>query len=150
MPITNHILGCFQDDSMSVWHFGTFECIKQIIPDAWKTHHLKTIAITKNGRAMVVAGHSSNMVIFCLDTWSVKKIVEFPDCISGIKQLDFVPQVFDGGANKILAMLTSSLEILFFDIETSTFLLEMNQIIGTAGKLLTRIKGQSSCQLNFI
>lgn len=133
MPVTNYILACFQDDTMHVWQFGTFECIKQIIPETWKTHHLRDIALTKNGKVMVIGGHTPNLVIFSLDTWVIKKVVEFPENISGIKQLEFVPQVFDGGANKILAILTTSLEIYFFDIETSTFLVAMHHIFGMTG-----------------
>ncbi|KAK6624738.1 hypothetical protein RUM44_011598 [Polyplax serrata] len=142
MPVTSHILACFQDDTINIWKFGTFECIKQIIPETWKTRHLRDVAMSKNGRAMVVAGHTPNLVVFCLDSWTVKKVVEFPENIPGIKQLQFVPKVFDGGANKILALLTTSLEIYFFDIETSTFLMGMHQIFGMTGKISINSTGK--------
>ncbi|EEB10401.1 conserved hypothetical protein [Pediculus humanus corporis] len=110
IPITNYILACFEDETINVWQFGTFECIKQIIPETSKTQYIKTIAISKNGKIMVIGGHTGYLVIYCLETWVVKKIIEFPESISGAKQLEFVPQVFDGGSNDILAILTTSLE----------------------------------------
>lgn len=138
MPVSNNIIACFQDDAMHIWKFGSFECIKQIIPESWKTHHLKTIALTRNGRAMVIGGHTPSLVVFCLDTWVVKKIIEFPESIPGVKQIEFVPQIFDGGANKILALLTNSLGIYFLDIETSMFLKSMHKLDGIAGKNLKK------------
>jgi hypothetical protein len=47
MPVSDNILACFQDDSIHIWNFDTFECIKQILPEAWKSHHLKSIAFTR-------------------------------------------------------------------------------------------------------
>lgn len=142
MPVSNNILACFQDDAMHVWKFGTFENIKQIIPESWKTHHLKSIALTKNGRAMVIGGHTLSLVVFCLDTWTVKKVIEFPENIPGVKQIEFVPQIFDGGANKILALLTNSLGIYFLDIETSTFLKSMHRLEGSASKMVISPTGK--------
>jgi hypothetical protein len=47
MPVSDNILACFQDDSIRIWNFDTFECIKQVLPEAWKSHHLKSIAFTR-------------------------------------------------------------------------------------------------------
>nr|CAD7398258.1 unnamed protein product [Timema poppensis] len=100
MPVSDYVLACFQDDAMNVWKFETFECVKQIIPDAWKSHHLKSIAFTRNGRAMVIGGHTSSLVVFALDTWTVKKLIQLPEGMGGVRHIQFLPQMFDGGANK--------------------------------------------------
>jgi hypothetical protein len=55
----------------------------------------------RNGRAMVIGGHSPVLVVFCLDAWSVKKIIKLPDDVSGVRHIEFVPQLFDAGANKV-------------------------------------------------
>jgi hypothetical protein len=47
MPISDNILACFQDDAIYIWKFDTFECIKQILPEVWKIHHLKSVAFTR-------------------------------------------------------------------------------------------------------
>nr|CAD7432689.1 unnamed protein product [Timema monikensis] len=104
MPVSDYVLACFQDDAMNVWKFETFECVKQIIPDAWKSHHLKSIAFTRNGRAMVIGGHTSSLVVFALDTWTVKKLIQLPEGMGGVRHIQFLPQMFDGGANKMYQM----------------------------------------------
>ncbi|XP_021932059.1 TBC1 domain family member 31 isoform X2 [Zootermopsis nevadensis] len=122
MPVSDNILACFQDDSIHVWNFDTFECIKQILPEAWKSHQLKSIAFTRNGRAMVIGGHCPVLVVFCLDVWSVKKVIELPEGVSGIRHVEFLPQLFDAGANKVLGLLSSQGILYFLDIESSLFL----------------------------
>ncbi|XP_068083358.1 TBC1 domain family member 31 isoform X2 [Anabrus simplex] len=122
MPVTSYILACFQDDAMHVWKFETFEFIKQIVPDAWKNHHIKTIAFTRNGRAMVIGGHSPSLVIFSLDDWTVKRVVDLPEEISGATHVEFVPQLFDGGANRILAILSANCKVHFLDTGSFHFL----------------------------
>ncbi|CAG2061691.1 unnamed protein product [Timema podura] len=104
MPVSDYVLACFQDDAMNVWKFETFECVKQIIPDAWKSHHLKSIAFTRNGRAMVIGGHTSSLVVFALDTWTVKKLIQLPEGMGGVRHIQFLPQMFDGGANKPMCL----------------------------------------------
>nr|CAD7441920.1 unnamed protein product [Timema bartmani] len=107
MPVSDYVLACFQDDAMNVWKFETFECVKQIIPDAWKSHHLKSIAFTRNGRAMVIGGHTSSLVVFALDTWTVKKLIQLPEGMGGVRHIQFLPQMFDGGANKVVIFIGS-------------------------------------------
>jgi hypothetical protein len=47
MPVSDNILACFQDDAVRIWKFDTFECIKEILPEVWKGHHLKSVAFTR-------------------------------------------------------------------------------------------------------
>lgn len=122
MPVTNNILACFQDDAIHIWSFETFVCIKQIIPEAWKNHHIRSFAFTRNGRGMVMGGHSPNMIVFDLDDWKVIRVVEMPDGKSGVRHLEFLPGLFDGGANKVLAILSDKCGMLFLDTENYQFL----------------------------
>jgi len=47
MPVSDNILTYFQDDAIRIWKFDTFECIKEILPEVWKSHHLKSVAFTR-------------------------------------------------------------------------------------------------------
>lgn len=49
---------------------------------------------------MVVGGHSVTLAVFLIDNWTLQKLIALPDHYKGIKYLEFVPQLFDGGANK--------------------------------------------------
>jgi hypothetical protein len=50
---------------------------------------------------MVIGGHSPLLVVFCLDAWCVKKVIQLPEDVSGVRQIEFIPQLFDAGANKV-------------------------------------------------
>lgn len=49
---------------------------------------------------MVIGGHSVTLAVFLIDNWTLQKLIALPDHYKGIKYLEFVPQLFDGGANK--------------------------------------------------
>ncbi|KAJ9580105.1 hypothetical protein L9F63_004247, partial [Diploptera punctata] len=119
MPVTDNVLAVYQDDAMQIWKLDDFECAKQILPETWKVHHIKTIAFTRDGRGMVIGGHSPSLVVFSLDLWSVQKVIELPDSVSGVRHIEFLPQLFDAS---ILGLLSSHCTLYFMDIETSTLL----------------------------
>lgn len=50
---------------------------------------------------MVMGGLSASLAVFLLDNWSLQKVIAMPDDYKGVSQLEFVPQLFDGGANKV-------------------------------------------------
>jgi hypothetical protein len=55
----------------------------------------------RNGKIMVIGGHSPVLAVFCLDTWIVKRVMKLPKDVSGVQHIEFVPQPFDAGANKV-------------------------------------------------
>ncbi|XP_063225210.1 TBC1 domain family member 31 [Bacillus rossius redtenbacheri] len=122
IPGTDQVLVCFEDDKMNVWNIETLECIRQIVPDLWKGNHLRTIAFTRNGRVMVVGGHSPHLVVFSLDTWSLRNCVPLPGQVGGVKHIEFLPQELDAGANKILALLSTNCTLYFLDLEAESLL----------------------------
>lgn len=69
---------------------------------------------------MVLGGHSSNLAVFSLDTWALDKALSFSNHFTSIKKISFVCQPFDGGANKILCILTSNGTILFYNMHSDT------------------------------
>ena len=55
----------------------------------------------RNGRAMVLGGASRQMVIFTVDDWNAQRVIELPQFVSGVEHVEFLPQSFDSGANKV-------------------------------------------------
>ena len=53
---------------------------------------------------MAVAGQSVSISVFSVDAWNLLKIITLPDTCSGVKHIEFIPQPFDGGANKVLVL----------------------------------------------
>lgn len=71
---------------------------------------------------MVLGGRSRSLVVFSTDTWTLERLIELPVNINGVRQLQFVPATFDGGNNKILAVLTLKNSFCFYDMERNIFL----------------------------
>ncbi|CAH1990953.1 unnamed protein product [Acanthoscelides obtectus] len=117
IPKSNYTLACFQDDLIQVWDNTDFDCIKQFLPINWKNYSVKSIAFTKNGQIMVVAGYLPTLVIFSLDHWKLLKIVNLPEHIHTVKHVEFVQRPFDGGCNRILAILSGQGMIYFYNVE---------------------------------
>lgn len=47
VPGASNILACFQDDTLHVWKYGSFESLKQILPAIWNKYVIKTVAFTR-------------------------------------------------------------------------------------------------------
>ncbi|XP_059057734.1 TBC1 domain family member 31 [Achroia grisella] len=115
-PAGDYLVACFQNDTVQIWKNETMKSVKQIIPSELK--HLKNIAFTMNGRAMAMAGLTPMLILFSMDTWKALKSINLTKHnISGAQQIAFIPQIFDGGANKILAILSSDCNLHLLDLE---------------------------------
>lgn len=47
MPIFDNILACFEDDTVEIWKYTTFESMKQFQMDKKLNTFIKTIAFNK-------------------------------------------------------------------------------------------------------
>lgn len=115
-PAGDYLVACFQNDTVQVWKHETMKSVKQIIPSDLK--HMKYIAFTMNGRAMAMAGLVPMLILFSMDTWKAVKSIDLSKySISGVNQIAFIPQLFDGGANKIIAILSCDCALHLLDLE---------------------------------
>lgn len=118
-PAGDYLVACFQNDTVQIWKHETMKSVKQIIPSELK--HMKNIAFTMNGRAMAMAGLAPTLILFSMDTWKALKSIDLSKYnITGANQIAFIPQLFDGGANKILAILSSDCVLNLLDLESLT------------------------------
>ncbi|XP_045774628.1 TBC1 domain family member 31 [Maniola jurtina] len=124
-PGGDYLVACFQNDTIQIWRHETMKSVKQIIPSELK--HLKSVAFTMNGRAMAIAGLAPILILFSMDTWkAIKSLDLLKYKISGVQQIAFIPQMFDGGANKILAILSSNCILYFLDLESLKIVYSIN------------------------
>lgn len=120
-PGGEYLVACFQNDTIQIWKHESMKSVKQIIPNELK--HIKNVAFTMNGRAMAMAGLTPILILFSMDTWKALKSIDLSKYhIPGAQQVAFVPQVFDGGANKILAILSSDCILYMLDLESMAVL----------------------------
>ncbi|XP_045523719.1 TBC1 domain family member 31 [Pieris brassicae] len=116
-PAGDYLVSCFQNDTVQIWRHETMKSVKQIIPSELK--HMKSIAFTMNGRAMAMAGLSPTLILFSMDTWKALVSIDLTKYnISGVQLVSFIPQVFDGGSNKILGVLSSDCILYMINVQT--------------------------------
>lgn len=116
-PVAEYLVACFQNDTIQIWKHESMKSVKQIIPSDLK--HLKNVAFTMNGRAMAIAGLTPTLILFNMDTWKAIKSINLSKYnFSGALQIAFIPQMFDGGANKILAILGSDCSLYLLNLES--------------------------------
>ncbi|XP_048523369.1 TBC1 domain family member 31 [Dendroctonus ponderosae] len=128
VPISNHILVCYKDDVIQIWQNGSFENLKQFQPSNWRNHSIKSLCFTRNGKVMAVSGYVPILALFQLDSWKLLKIVNLPSYIHSVKQIEFIPQNFDGGFNKLLAILAGTGIIYFYNIEDNIIISELKSL----------------------
>lgn len=55
----------------------------------------------RDGRVLVGGGKSRHLHVFGLETHRLLRIVELPAKVKVVRQLHFLPDSFDGGANQV-------------------------------------------------
>ncbi|KAL1513504.1 hypothetical protein ABEB36_002908 [Hypothenemus hampei] len=125
LPISNNILVCYKDDVIQIWQNGTLDNLKQFHPSNWRNYTVRSLSISRNGKILIVSGFLPILVVFQLNIWRLLKIINLPSHINTVKKVKFVPQSFDGGANKILAILTGNGLIYFYDLENNLLISEL-------------------------
>ncbi|XP_050301171.1 TBC1 domain family member 31 [Anthonomus grandis grandis] len=125
IPISNNILVCYNDDIIQIWQAGSFKHLKQFHPSNWKNYYVRSISFSSNGKIMAVSGYLPVLAIFQLNIWKLLKIISLPEYINTIKQMQFIPENFDGGCNKLLAILSGNGTIYFYNIQDNILLSEL-------------------------
>lgn len=74
---------------------------------------------------MAVSGYLPVIAIFQLDIWKLLKIINLPDYINTVKQIQFIPQNFDGGCNKLLAILSGNGILYFYNVEENILISQL-------------------------
>ena len=59
---------------------------------------------------MVAGGRSRHLHVWALDTKQMLRILQLPNKVASVKQLEFLPDSFDGGANQVRTVYLKCLE----------------------------------------
>lgn len=142
VPVSGDIFACFHDDVIHVWKCGSYTDFKQIMPAKWNKVSVKAIAVTRyyrltihcmafeflvcrNGRCVLIGGRSPFVTAFLLDTWNLYQIFYLPNYIKSVRQMDFIPRLFDDGTSNLLCILAGNGIIYVYDMTENVVLLQI-------------------------
>lgn len=126
IPSTNLIMTCFKDNTIFAWDAESLEWKYQLKCTQTDPIDYKSFAITKNGKTLVAAGKSNLLHVYSLETLRIVRIVQMPEHVNTVKDVSFLCEKFDNGANKILAVLSQDGYAQFIDINTCRLMWEIS------------------------
>nr|XP_019946572.1 PREDICTED: TBC1 domain family member 31 [Paralichthys olivaceus] len=126
LPHSNTILSCFSDDSIFAWESDTLLCKYQLpIPDCGPKISYKAFAVTCDGKRLVAGGRSNLLHLWCLDSKQLVRVIQMPTQVRTVRQLEFLPDSFDGGVSQTLGVLSQDGIMRFINIHTCKLLFHM-------------------------
>ncbi|KAM9724011.1 TBC1 domain family member 31 [Menidia menidia] len=126
LPLSNTILSCFSDDSIFAWESDTLFCKYQLpVPDSGPRISYKAFAVTRDGKSLVAGGRSNLLHLWCLDSQQLVRVIQMPCQVRTVRQLEFLPDNFDGGASQTLGVLSQDGVMRFINIHTCKLLFHM-------------------------
>ncbi|KAG9328168.1 hypothetical protein JZ751_016158 [Albula glossodonta] len=134
LPLSNTILSCFNDDSIFAWESDTLHCKYQLpVPQEGPRPHYRAFAVTRDGRTLAAGGRSNLLHLWSLESRKLLRIVQMPPKVRTVRQLEFLPDSFDGGSSQTLGVLSQDGIMRFIDIQTCKLLFD----IGTLDDAIT-------------
>ncbi|XP_036930288.1 TBC1 domain family member 31 isoform X1 [Acanthopagrus latus] len=126
LPLSNTILSCFSDDSIFAWESDTLFCKYQLpVPDRGPKISYKAFAVTRDGKSLAAGGRSNLLHLWCLDSRQLVRVIQMPTQVRTVRQLEFLPDSFDGGASQTLGVLSQDGMMRFINIHTCKLLFHM-------------------------
>ncbi|XP_053349532.1 TBC1 domain family member 31 [Clarias gariepinus] len=126
LPLGNTILSCFTDDSIFAWESDTLFCKYQLpVPQDGPRIHYKAFAVTQDGKILAAAGRSNLVHLWSLDGQQLFRILQMQPEVRTVRNLDFLPDTFDGGSSQILGVLSQDGLMRFINIHTCKQLFEI-------------------------
>ncbi|XP_076594333.1 TBC1 domain family member 31 [Chaetodon auriga] len=126
LPLSNTILSCFSDDSIFAWESDTLFCKYQLpVPDCGPRISYKAFAVTRDGKSLAAGGRSNLLHLWCLESKQLIRVIQMPTKVRTVRQLEFLPDSFDGGASQTLGVLSQDGVMRFINIHTCKMLFHM-------------------------
>lgn len=129
LPLSNTILTCFKDNTITAWECETFLCKYQLPPPPESSSMLyKVYAVTRNGRILAAGGKSSHLHLWCLEALRLFRIIQLPAKVRAVRHLEFLPDSFDAGSNQVLGALSQDGIMRFFNTQTCKLVFEIGSL----------------------
>ncbi|XP_041376206.1 TBC1 domain family member 31-like [Gigantopelta aegis] len=128
LPLSNTIVTCFRDDTIFAWESDTLECKYQLPVPPGDSPQYRVFAATRDGRILAAGGRSRFIHLWSLDTRRLLRIIELPNKVVSVKQLDFIPDNFQCGADQVLGVLCQDGLMRFINTDTCKLLFDIGTV----------------------
>ncbi|XP_014214607.1 TBC1 domain family member 31 [Copidosoma floridanum] len=112
----------YQSNVIQTWMFQQFQQDNKMDLEKLGLKNVKDFDFTKDGRAMIVCGLQNTILVFFTSNWQLMKRMDFRESFSGSRQLVVIPVPLDGGANSIIAVITSDRMLRFINLAMASVL----------------------------
>lgn len=58
---------------------------------------------SRDGKCLAAGGRSNLLHLWTLESNQLIKVIQLPPLVRAVRQLEFLPDIFDGGANQVLS-----------------------------------------------
>uniref|UniRef100_A0A8C4DQ83 TBC1 domain family member 31 n=1 Tax=Dicentrarchus labrax TaxID=13489 RepID=A0A8C4DQ83_DICLA len=104
----------------------TLFCKYQLpVPDCGPKISYKAFAVTRDGKSLAAGGRSNLLHLWCLESKQLVRVIQMPTQVRTVRQLEFLPDSFDGGASQTLGVLSQDGVMRFINIHTCKLLFHM-------------------------
>ncbi|EFN76927.1 WD repeat-containing protein 67 [Harpegnathos saltator] len=143
---TGHIVVLYNNDTMQAWLFRQLDKDIKINTKIFDALSVKDFNFTKDGKAMIMISIKGINILNTYD-WSLLRKLSLPSNFVQVKQLAVIPRPLDGGANKIVALLSSKCSLHFCDLNLLNSL-EISDAINRVKKFAVSSAGKYIAYIN--
>ncbi|XP_066936715.1 TBC1 domain family member 31-like [Clytia hemisphaerica] len=125
LPNSNHIVSCFQDDSIFVWDCESMKCVYQLTVPPERKPAFKCLTATNDCRVLVGGGRSRFLYLWNMDNRQLIQVIELPDKVKSVKDIQFVTNVMALNQHQLLGVLAQDGVIRFIDTNNCSLKAEL-------------------------
>nr|KAI8762589.1 TBC1 domain family member 31-like [Biomphalaria glabrata] len=128
LPNSNTIMTCFKDDTIFAWDMNTLTCKFQLPVPIGENPKYRAFATTKDSRYLIAGGKSRFLHLWSLDSRRVIRVIEMPNKVTSVKQLEFLQDNYQNGINQILGVLSQDGIMRFINIDSCKLLFDIGTL----------------------
>lgn len=118
LPNSNKIISCFKDDSIFIWDCETMKCLFQLTCPSGQNTGYKCLTATGDSRFLAAGGKSRFIHFWNLDSRQLIQVIELPNKVKEVKDVQFVTEKITVSQNQLLAVLCQDGIIRFISLHS--------------------------------
>ncbi|XP_035828505.1 TBC1 domain family member 31 isoform X2 [Aplysia californica] len=128
LPNSDTIMTCFRDDTVFAWDLTSMTCKYQLPVPPGKPPQYRAFAASRDGRYLVAGGRSRFLHLWSLDTRRLIRVIEMPSKVVAIRQLHFLQDKFQSGADQIIGVLSQDGIMRFINTDSCRLLFDIGTV----------------------